>query len=39
MATVRDGKKTHDVTLHPNAIDRSLVTVALMAELHAQDRP
>lgn len=35
-AAVHDGKKTHEVKLEPNAIDRSLVTVALMADLQAK---
>ncbi|MGA9335742.1 MAG: DUF3108 domain-containing protein [Rudaea sp.] len=32
-AAVRDGKKNRDLTLVPDAVDRSLVTVALMADL------
>lgn len=35
-ATVRDGKKAQVLTLLPDAIDRSLVTVALMADLQTQ---
>lgn len=35
-AIVRDGKKKHTVMLLPDAMDRSLVTVALMADLQAQ---
>ena len=32
-ATVNDGKKKYHVTLQPDAIDRSLVTIALMGDL------
>ena len=34
-AEIRNGRKTLDVALVPGAIDRSLVTVALMADLRA----